>query len=77
MDAAAFKEVLLDWEGGGYQMLKCLPNSRKLDVLSMSVHKSPSFLKERVGNTRAYLRPIQKDLELLTDDEEEAGSTVS
>ena len=75
------KDVLLSTfprlrEGGGYQMLKCLPNSRKLDVLSMSVYKSPSLLKERVGNARTYVRPIQKDLEILTD-EEDIESAVS
>lgn len=82
MDADGFKEVLFNYfpklrEGGGYQMLKCLPNSRKLDVLSMSVYRSPSSLKERVGNARTYLRPIQRDLELESDDEENIEDTAS
>ncbi len=76
LDVDEFKEVLFASfprlrEGGGYQMLKCLPNSRKLDLLSMTVHKSPSYLKERVGNARTYLRPIQKDIELPSDDEDD------
>ena len=49
-----------------------LPNSRHLEVLSMSVHKSPLALKQRVGISRTYIRPLQKDLDLtqLSDDED-------
>ena len=61
IDSGAFKEILLDSfpklrDGGGFQMLKCLPNSRKLDL--QQFYSSPGSLKERVGNARTYLRPI-------------------
>lgn len=56
LDASAdeFKEVLLKafprlQQGGGYQLLKCLPNSRRLEVLSSVVYASPGALKQRVG----------------------------
>ena len=49
-----------------------LPNSRHLEVLSMSVYKSPLALKQRVGSSRTYIRPLQRDLDLtpLSDDED-------
>lgn len=60
-------------EGGGFRLLKCLPNSRTLEVLSMAVHVSPSLLKQRVGKSRTYIRPIQKDLDLTPLDEPPTG----
>ena len=37
----------------------------------MSVHKSPLALKQRVGISRTYVRPMQRDLDLtpLSDEE--------
>ena len=51
---------------------KRVPNSRHLEVLSMSVHKSPLALKHHGGSSRTYIRPLQKDLDLtpLSDDED-------
>ena len=71
LDASAeeFKEILLTSfprlrQGGGYQLLKCMPNSRKLECLSSGVYSSPAALKQRVGSSRTYLRPIQRDLDI-------------
>ena len=69
LHSSAFKEILFDVFpklrlGGGYQLLKCLPNTRRLEVLSMAVHNSLTLLKQRVENARTYIRPIQKDLDL-------------
>lgn len=69
-----FNEVLLEEypklsEGGGFELCKCLPNSRKLERLSDTVQFSPGMIKERVGNARTYIRPLQRDLcldEVLT-----------
>ena len=49
-----------------------LPNSRNLEVLSTAVHKSPLALKQRVGVSKTYIRPVQRDLDLtpLSDDED-------
>lgn len=49
---------------GGYQLLKGLPNCRFLEVLSRNVHASASLLKQRVGTSRTYIRPLQADLDL-------------
>ena len=51
-------------ESGGFQLLRGLPNSRAMEVLSMAVHTSPSLLKQCVGNARTYIHPIQRDLDL-------------
>ena len=51
-------------DGGGYQLLKCLPNTRDLEPLSALVLSSPSLLKQRVGTARTYIRPLQRDLDL-------------
>ena len=71
LDAGAdeFKEILLNafpklHHGGGYQLLKCMANSRRLEVLSSVVYTSPGALKQRVGTSRTYIRPIQRDLDL-------------
>lgn len=50
--------------GGGFELCRCLPNSRQLDVLTAITHSSPSILKDRVGNSRTYLRPLQQDLDM-------------
>ena len=50
-------------DGGGYQFLKCLPNTRILEPLSGLVMQSPLKLKQRVGVCRTYIRPLQKDLD--------------
>lgn len=51
-------------EGGGFKFCRCIPNSRKLEALSDIAHSSPYHLEERVGNSRTYVRPIQRDLDL-------------
>lgn len=51
-------------EAGGFQLCRCLPNSRQLDVLTPIAHSSPSVLKEHVGNSKTYIRPLQKNLSL-------------
>ena len=63
-------------EGGGFQFLKCMPNSRNLEVLSTTVHGSPRLLKERVGKCRTYIRPIQQDLDLTPFDDPPVGVSI-
>ena len=64
-----FKEIVFSAfpklrEAGGFQICKCVPNSRKLEVLSSRVLSSPAVLRQRIGNSRAYIVPLQKDLDL-------------
>jgi hypothetical protein len=57
------KEVLVEEfphlkDGGGFQFLKGVPNSRSLEPLSKAVYSSLKVLKQRVGQGRTYIRPI-------------------
>lgn len=68
-NAITFKKALLDKfpklvDAGGYQLCKCRANSRELQPLSTSVMSSPIQLQRCGGNTRTYIRPLQKDLDL-------------
>ena len=51
-------------EGGGFQLCKFTPNSRNLEELSPVSCSSVAMLKERVGNARTYIRPLQQDLHM-------------
>ncbi len=51
-------------EGGGFQFYKCAANSRQLELLSPTTLCSPEALKTRVGNSRTYIKPLQKDLDM-------------
>lgn len=69
MTTEEFKEFLFSAypllrEGGGYQFMKCIPNTRKLEPLPTIVHTSPSILKQRVGSARTYIKPLQRDIDL-------------
>ena len=66
-----FRELLLETYpklavGGGFELLRCLANSRDLEVIPMRIATNPHLLKRRVGNGRIYIRPIQRDLDLTS-----------
>lgn len=68
MNAEEFRSIIFEVypqlkDGGGYQFLKCIPNSRRLEPLSGLVMQSPMMLKERVGSARTYIRPLQRNLD--------------
>ena len=51
---------------GGYELLRCLPNSRSLAKLQNSPGgHTPESLKRDVGQARIYLRPLQRDLDII------------
>ena len=77
-DANKFRDTLLSAfpkliDGGGYQLCKCKPNSRDLEPLPSTAMKSPRNLQTLGGNSRTYIWPLQKDLDLskcdLADDD--------
>ena len=75
-----FKEILFSnfprlKDGGGFQFLKGISNTHNLEVLSMAVHTSPNLLKQRVGNSRVYIRPVQHDLDLTPVQETPDGAS--
>ena len=48
--------------GGGFEFPRCIPNTRDLELIPFETASVPRLLKQRVGNGRLYIRPIQKDL---------------
>ena len=53
---------------GGFELLRCLANSKVLEPLSSSISMSPKLLRSVVGKRRVFIRPIQRDLDLETAD---------
>lgn len=49
---------------GGFELLRCVANTKGLDVVSPNIAQSPVLLKTVLGNARVYIRPIQRDLDL-------------
>ena len=49
---------------GGYELLRCVANTKDLDTISTSVSRSPRMLKAIIGNGRVFIRPIQQTLDL-------------
>jgi hypothetical protein len=49
---------------GGFELLRCISNSRELEVISQEVSVSPKLLKSIVCNGKIFIRPIQKNLPL-------------
>lgn len=51
-------------DAGGYELMKCIPNSNHLECLPPSALMSPRNTQECVGRSKVYIRPVQKDLDL-------------
>ena len=49
-------------EGGGFELLRCIQNSRELQVIPYNFTTTPRYLKAYVGGGKVYIRPLQKDL---------------
>ena len=58
------ENVLGDDTPSGYQLCKCIPNTRNLEALSSTTLSSPRVLQACGGNSRTYVRPLQKNLDL-------------
>lgn len=80
----AFHGLLLDTfpklrDAGGFELLRCKPNTRELEVIAPRISSNPRLLKRSVANSRIYIRPIQRDLSLagVDDTEEEVDMVIS
>ena len=70
--AEQFKNILVKTfpklEGcGGFELLKCTPNTKELSSISFQVSQSPAMLKSVVGSGRLFIRPLQQNLQLDTE----------
>ena len=64
--------------GGGFELLRCKPQSRDLLLIGHRISSSPKMLKRQVGNGKVYIRPIQRDLTLevvASEDVEGVGTS--
>lgn len=62
---------------GGFELLRCVPNTRDLEIFPERVTKDPRLLKCQVGNGKIYIRPIQRNLALDAEEEEEGSAMVN
>ena len=46
--------------------MRCIANSKCLEVIPTNVAQRPSLLKSVIGNAKVYIRPIQADLDLTS-----------
>ena len=51
-------------DGSGFELCQCTPNTRTLSALPTELISSVILLKRRVKNSRTYIRPIQRNLDL-------------
>ena len=49
---------------GGFLFAKGRSNSRSVELLSSLCLTSPRILRDRVGNSRTYIIPLQRDLDM-------------
>ena len=49
-------------QSGGFDLLRCIPNTKELEVINAVVAQSPKLLKSVVGSGRVFIRPIQRSL---------------
>ena len=70
----AFHEQLVEAfpklaSSGGFELLRCVANSRLLEPISSSIAISPKLLKSVIGKGRLFIRPIQRNLDVDTCEE--------
>jgi hypothetical protein len=67
--AEEYRDKLIDAfpklrEAGGFEMMRCSANARVLEHIAPSALQSPRSTHDRVGRSKVYIRPIQKDLDI-------------
>ena len=51
-------------KAGGFELLRCLPSTRDLEIIPSPVSQSPRLLRSRMSTARVYIRPIQRNLDI-------------
>lgn len=62
---------------GEFELLRCVNNSKELEPISKSVARSPKLLKSVLGNSKVYVRPLQKDLDMEVSEEGASSCAAS
>ena len=50
---------------GGFEFLRCIPNTKQLEPYSELAQSNPKVLQERSQKGKLYIRPVQHDLIFL------------
>ena len=61
---------------GGFELMRCCCNSRMLELLPAKALYSPRCTRERLGRSKGYIRPIQKDLDMSRLEEDDTTESV-
>ena len=62
-----FRKMIIDnfpklSHGGGFEFLRCAPNTKQLEVFSELAQTNPKVLQERSQKGKIFIRPVQSDL---------------
>ena len=62
-----FRSVVMDnfpslRQSGGFDFLRCVPNTKHLEPFSEVAQRNPRVLQERSQKGKVFVRPLQKDL---------------
>lgn len=62
-----FRKVISDnfsklRHSGGFEFLRCIPNTKRLEVFSEVAQMNPKVLQERSQKGKVFIRPVQNDL---------------
>ena len=52
---------------GGFEFLRCIPNTKRLEVITPKLAHTPKLLRSIIGSGRVFIRPIQSNLSLEAD----------
>lgn len=49
-------------DAGGFDFLRCIPNTKRLEPFSELAQTNPQVLQERAQKGKVFVRPVQRDL---------------
>ena len=67
-----FHEALTNKKNcGGFELLRCIPSTRDLEVIQSPVCHSPRLLRSRTSSAKIFIRPIQADFDIDEVDQDD------
>ena len=66
---SSFRKIIIDSfpllkQSGGFEYLRCIPNSKRLELFSELAQSNPKVLQERSQKGKIFIRPVHSDLVL-------------
>ena len=49
---------------GGFELMRCIPQTRQLELIKSPVCHSPRLLRSYMGAAKVYIRPIQENIDI-------------